>query len=264
MTGGASASLRPATGQRGLEEGPPSQHLVHCRGWPWLWASPASVPSPRQAPPWLLQTRRPLAEAQVHCCPAAPTASPAKGLVRARSGQAAASLSVACLCPWQEAGPVGTHCRGRTRLAPERDPQDNAAHFLAREGLLVRVLRGWPSLPLPRGWGCCRGSLVPPPFPLLILRHLVGQDWLSWSPRGLPGEASPLPPSWQPQLKASSILWVIVPVKQIPSPLPAGRRACESLWEPVGACGSQAAWKVFKVTGVTPRSHPEGAFPFLG
>lgn len=50
MTGGASASLSPAIGQRGLEEGPPSQHSVHCRGPPWLRASPASVPSPCQGP----------------------------------------------------------------------------------------------------------------------------------------------------------------------------------------------------------------------
>lgn len=33
--------------------------------------------------------------------------------------------------------------------------------------------------------------------------------------------------------------------------------------KPVRACGSQAAWKVSEVTGVTPRSHPEGAVPFV-
>lgn len=95
------------------------------------------------------------------------------------------------------------HPLPRADMSPERGPRDNVAHFLAREGLLVWALRGWPSLPLPRGWGCSRGSLIHPPFLLLILRHLVGQDWLSWSPRGLPGEASPLPPSWQPLLKTA-------------------------------------------------------------
>lgn len=89
---------------------------------------------------------------------------------------------------------MGTDCRGLACLAPERGLRDNAARFLAREGLLVFALRGWASLPLPWswGWGCCSGSLVPPPFLWLILPHLVGQDWFSWSPHGLPGQASPL------------------------------------------------------------------------
>lgn len=102
---------------------------------------------------------------------------------------------------------------------------------LCSEGL------GFTPTPMVLGLGVLLGQSRAPTFPVAHPSSFGGAGLVQLEPTWLArsGLAS-LPPSWQLLLKASWVLWVIVPVKHIPSPLPAGRLVCE-MCEP-GSMGS--------------------------